>query len=125
MEMNASDLKFPDNTFDYVMAFHVVTVVPDPIQMIAEAKRVCKPGGRIVIVNHFTTDVPLIGSLTQAMDPITRWLGWRTDLKLKPFIKSTQLKIEKVYKLNKASLYTVLLCQKRKTASTPCANSKR
>ena len=49
---------------------------------------------------------------TQAMDPITRWLGWRTDLKLKPFIYSTQLKIEKVYKLNKASLYTVLLCQK-------------
>jgi phosphatidylethanolamine/phosphatidyl-N-methylethanolamine N-methyltransferase len=115
MEMNALDLKFPDNTFDYVMAFHVVTVVPDPIQMIAEAKRVCKPGGRIVIVNHFTTDVPLIGSLTQAMDPITRWLGWRTDLKLKPFIKSTQLRIEKVYKLNKASLYTVLLCQKDKT----------
>jgi phosphatidylethanolamine/phosphatidyl-N-methylethanolamine N-methyltransferase len=114
MEMNALDLKFPDNTFDYVMAFHVVTVVPDPIQMIAEAKRVCKPGGRIVIVNHFTTDVPVIGSLTQAMDPITRWLGWRTDLKLKPFIKSTQLRIEKVYKLNKASLYTVLLCQKDK-----------
>jgi phosphatidylethanolamine/phosphatidyl-N-methylethanolamine N-methyltransferase len=119
MEMNALDLKFPDNTFDYVMAFHVVTVVPDPIQMIAEAKRVCKPGGRIVIVNHFTTDVPLIGSLTQAMDPITRWLGWRTDLKLKPFIKSTQLKIEKVYKLNKTSLYTVLLCQKEKNGFRP------
>ena len=112
MEMNALDLQFPDDTFDYVMAFHVVTVVPDPVRMIAEAKRVCKPGGKIVIVNHFTSDNRLLGSLTQALDPITRWLGWRTDLKLKPFIEATELKIEKRYKLNKASLYTVLLCGK-------------
>jgi phosphatidylethanolamine/phosphatidyl-N-methylethanolamine N-methyltransferase len=112
MEMNALDLKFPDNTFDYVMAFHVVTVVPDPVRMVAEAKRVCKPGGRIVIVNHFTSEVPLLGSLTQALDPITRWLGWRTDLRLNPFIESTGLRVDKSYKLSKASLYDVLLCRK-------------
>lgn len=111
MEMNALDLEFPDNTFDYVMAFHVVTVVPDPVRMIAEAKRVCKPGGRIVVVNHFTSEVPILGSLTQALDPITRWLGWRTDLRLKPFVKTTGLRVEKSYKLSKASLYDVLLCR--------------
>jgi len=114
MEMNALDLEFSANSFDYVMAFHVVTVVPDPIRMIEEAKRVCKPGGRIVIVNHFTSDFPLLGSFTQALDPITRWLGWRTDLKLKPFIQMTDLTVEKVYKLSKISLYTVLLGTKKK-----------
>jgi phosphatidylethanolamine/phosphatidyl-N-methylethanolamine N-methyltransferase len=119
LEMNALDLKFPDNTFDYVMAFHVVTVVPDPVRMIAEAKRVCKPGGRIVIVNHFTSDRRVLGSLTQALDPMTRWLGWRTDLKLKPFIKTTGLKVETIYKLNKASLYTVLLCRKESRSFSP------
>ena len=113
-EMNALDLEFPDNTFDYVMAFHVVTVVPDPIRMVQEAKRVCKPGGKIVIVNHFTSEVPLLGSFTEALDPITRWLGWRTDLKLKPFIKTTNLKVERVYKLSKTSLHTVLLGRKEK-----------
>jgi phosphatidylethanolamine/phosphatidyl-N-methylethanolamine N-methyltransferase len=82
--------------------------------MIEEAKRVCKPGGRIVIVNHFTSDFPLLGSFTQALDPITRWLGWRTDLKLKPFIQMTDLTVEKVYKLSKTSLYTVLLGTKQK-----------
>jgi len=107
-EMNALDLEFPDDSFDYVMAFHVVTVVPDPVRMIAEAKRVCKPGGKIVIVNHFTSDFPLLGSLTEALDPITRLLGWRTNLRLKPFIKTTDLPVERVYKLSKASLYTVL-----------------
>jgi phosphatidylethanolamine/phosphatidyl-N-methylethanolamine N-methyltransferase len=109
MEMNALDLDFSDNVFDYVMAFHVVTVVPDPIRMIEEAKRVCKPGGKIVVVNHFTSDFPFIGSLTEALDPITRWLGWRTDLKLKPFIAMTNLSVERVYKLSKTSLYTVLV----------------
>ncbi|MGZ8488770.1 MAG: class I SAM-dependent methyltransferase [Candidatus Binatia bacterium] len=112
IEMNALDLKFPDNSFDYVMAFHVVTVVPDPVRMIAEVKRVCKPSGKIVIVNHFTSDVPVLGTLTRSMDPLTRWLGWRTDLQLKPFIATTGLIIEKVYKINKTSLYTVVLARK-------------
>src|ERR1043166_2558015 len=52
LEMDALNLNFPDNTFDYVMAFHVVTVVPDPIRMIAEAKRVCKVGGKIRSEEH-------------------------------------------------------------------------
>jgi phosphatidylethanolamine/phosphatidyl-N-methylethanolamine N-methyltransferase len=109
LEMNALALNFPENSFDYVMAFHVVTVVPDPIAMINEAQRVCKPGGKIVIVNHFTSDFPVIGSVTRSLDPLTRWLGWRTDLKLKPFIATTNLTVERIYKLSKASLYTVLV----------------
>jgi phosphatidylethanolamine/phosphatidyl-N-methylethanolamine N-methyltransferase len=119
LEMNALELEFPENTFDYVMAFHVVTVVPNPVRMIAEAQRVCKPGGTIVIVNHFTTDFPLLGSLTEALDPITRWLGWRTDLRLKPFIETTSLTVEKVYKLSKASLYTVVLGRKNHNGFHP------
>jgi phosphatidylethanolamine/phosphatidyl-N-methylethanolamine N-methyltransferase len=119
MEMDALNLTFPDNSFDYVMAFHVVTVVPDPIRMIAEAKRVCKPSGRIVILNHFTTDMPVIGSITQAIDPLTRLLGWRTDLKLKPFIATAGLTVETVYKLSKASLYTVVLGRKNANGFHP------
>ena len=119
IEMNALDLDFPDNSFDYVMAFHVVTVVPDPVRMIAEAKRVCKPGGKIVIVNHFTSDFPLLGTLTEALDPVTRWLGWRTNLRLKPFIKTTDFTVERMYKLSKTSLYTVLHGTKEKNGFHP------
>lgn len=108
LKMDALHLDFLDDAFDFVMAFHVVTVVPDPIKMMQEAKRVCRPGGRIVIVNHFTSESPILGGITEALDPVTRRLGWRTDLKLNPFMRATQLKIEKVYKLSKLSLYTVL-----------------
>lgn len=114
LEMNALQLEFPDNSFDYVMAFHVVTVVPDPIKMIEEAKRVCRPGGKIVIVNHFTSEFPLLGALTEAIDPLTRRLGWRTKLRLKPFIEATGLSLESAYKLSKLSLYTVLVGGNRK-----------
>jgi phosphatidylethanolamine/phosphatidyl-N-methylethanolamine N-methyltransferase len=107
--MNALDLKFADNNFDYVMAFHVVTVVPDPVKLIEEAKRVCKPGGKIVVVNHFTSTSPVFGFLTEALDPVTRYLGWSTKLKMKPFIEEARLKIDEVYKLSKLSLHSVLI----------------
>jgi phosphatidylethanolamine/phosphatidyl-N-methylethanolamine N-methyltransferase len=109
MEMNALDLAFSDDSFDFVTAFHTVTVVPDPIRMLTEAKRVCRPGGKIVIVNHFTTDLPVIGAVTEALDPLTRRLGWRTNLRLKPFLSAADLRLDTVYKLSKLSLYTVVV----------------
>jgi phosphatidylethanolamine/phosphatidyl-N-methylethanolamine N-methyltransferase len=72
--------------------------------MLREAKRVCRAGGHIVIVNHFTSDLPLLGSLTEALDPVTRRLGWRTKLKLESFLEATDLAVEEVYKLSKTSL---------------------
>jgi phosphatidylethanolamine/phosphatidyl-N-methylethanolamine N-methyltransferase len=119
MEMNALDLQFPDNSFDYVMAFHVVTVVPDPIRMIQEAKRVCKQGGKIVVVNHFTSTSPLLGFLTEAVDPVTRRLGWSTKLKMKPFIEEAGLNIDEIYKLSKLSLHSVLVGTNEKNGRRP------
>lgn len=125
LEMDALHLEFPNDSFDYVMAFHVVTVVPKPIKMMEEAKRVCRPGGRIVIVNHFTSDFPLLGFLTEAMDPFTRRLGWRTNLRLKPFIRATDLKVETIYKLSKLSLYTVLVgCNQKDGYQVPRSPSQ-
>jgi len=114
LKMDALNLDFPDDSFDYVMAFHVVTVVPDPVRMIEEARRVCRVGGRIVIVNHFTSDFPLLGFLTETLDPVTLRLGWRTNLRLRPFIEDTDLEVEKIYKLSKLSLYTVLVGSNQK-----------
>jgi phosphatidylethanolamine/phosphatidyl-N-methylethanolamine N-methyltransferase len=109
MKTDALDLTFRDNSFDYVTAFHTVTVVPDPIRMLTEAKRVCRPGGKIVIVNHFTTELPIIGPLTEALDPVTRRLGWGTKLRLEQFLEATDFKVEKIYKISKLSLYTVVV----------------
>ena len=106
------------------MAFHVVTVVPDPIRMIAEAKRVCKPGGRIVIVNHFTSDVPLLGSLTQAMDPITRWLGWRTIETQTIYLFDPAKSRKSLQAQQSFPLHGLALSKREKRLSTARANSK-
>ena len=53
------------------------------------------------------------------IDPLTRWLGWRTDLQLQPFIATTGLSVEKVYKINKTSLYTVVLARKEPSSRYP------
>lgn len=108
MEMDALDLTFSDNAFDYVMAFHVVSVVPDPVRMMAEMRRVCRPGGSIVVVNHFTSESPLWGTITKSLDPITRRLGWSTNLKLKPFIEETAFTGCQARKFSRFSLYTVV-----------------
>ena len=53
MEMDATNLKFPDDTFDVVYAPYVISVVPDPVAVAREMMRVCRRGGRVVILNHF------------------------------------------------------------------------
>ncbi|OLD63224.1 MAG: hypothetical protein AUI33_13005, partial [Ignavibacteria bacterium 13_1_40CM_2_61_4] len=53
LQMDAANLKFADDTFDIVYASYVISVVPDPVAVASEMRRVCRPGGRIVILNHF------------------------------------------------------------------------
>ena len=60
LQMDASDLKFPDDSFDIVYAPYLISVVPDPVQVALEMRRVCRPGGRIIILNHFRSSNPLV-----------------------------------------------------------------
>jgi len=53
LQMDGADLKFADNSFDIVYAPYVISVVPDPVKVAREMERVCRPGGRIIILNHF------------------------------------------------------------------------
>lgn len=56
LEMDAAHLRFPDQSFDAAMAMFVITVVPDPDGVLAEIGRVVRPGGRVVLVNHFSVE---------------------------------------------------------------------
>ncbi len=58
--MDAENLEFADSSFDAVLALYVASVVPNPARLAAEMRRVCIPGGTIVVVNHFTSDNPLL-----------------------------------------------------------------
>ena len=59
IQMDAAALKFADDSFDVVYAPYVVNCVPDPVKVVREMRRVCKPGGRIAILNHFRSPNPV------------------------------------------------------------------
>ena len=109
---NAQDLDFPDASFDYVTSFHVVSVVPDPSQMMREMFRVCRPGGTIVIINHFRSERRTIASIVDRLDPITRKLGWRTTLRVRDVLDSSPLELVQRFKTSPQSLFTVLIARR-------------
>jgi phosphatidylethanolamine/phosphatidyl-N-methylethanolamine N-methyltransferase len=112
--MDALDMCFRRDSFDHVMAFHVVTVVPDPVRMMREVGRVCKPNGTIVIVNHFRSEKPFLGIFEDLIDPVTTKLGWRSTLRLSRLISQANLNVEKVTKCSKRSLYDVVFIRNSK-----------
>lgn len=113
MEMDALSLKFADSTFDYVMAFHVVSVVPDAGRLMREVLRVSKPGATIAIINHFRSRNRLLAAVDRFSEPLTRRLGWRT-LSLDDVFGVVPLEIRRAYKTARRSLFTIVVGQNRK-----------
>jgi phosphatidylethanolamine/phosphatidyl-N-methylethanolamine N-methyltransferase len=77
-EMDAGDLKFPDNSFDMVTAMFVMTVVPEPEKVMRELARVTKPGGDVCLVNHFSQTEGVRGWVERRMAPFAEIIGWRS-----------------------------------------------
>jgi len=113
MEMDALNMKFADSTFDYVMAFHVVSVVPDAGRLMLEMLRVSKRGATVAIVNHFRSRNGFLAALDNFIEPVTRRLGWHT-LSLDEVIDGVPLGITRTYKAARRSLFTIVVGQNRK-----------
>lgn len=76
LEMDAQAMTFPDNTFDTVVATCVFCSVPDAILGLQEIKRVCKPDGRVLLLEHMRLDKPVIGPLMDSLNPlVVRFVG--------------------------------------------------
>ncbi len=109
---DALNLDYPDNSFDYVTSFHVLTVVPDPYRMMSEMVRVCKPGGRIAITTHFQSANRVVAALNTIVNPITRQLGWTTRLRKQDVLKGHPITLERVEKISRWSVHTVIIARK-------------
>jgi phosphatidylethanolamine/phosphatidyl-N-methylethanolamine N-methyltransferase len=115
-EMDAMNLAIPDSTYDYVMAFHVVSVVPDASRLMREAQRVCKPGGTLVVINHFRSDKKLLAAIDRGMEPIYRRWGWHTLSRSEVF-SVPAVQIVRTYKTSRRSLYTIVVARNEKDPS--------
>jgi len=77
--MDAERLKFPDDSFDVVVAQYVVTAVPNPEAALDEFARVLKPGGEIVILTRVGAETGPRKAVEHFIAPAARKLGWRTE----------------------------------------------
>lgn len=112
--MDAGAMEFEDDSFDTVVAAYVVTAVPDYRKVVNEMIRVCRPGGRIIMLNHFSNGNKVIAAVEKVLSPITKHLGWRTDLSLNTVLEGTSLHVARNQKVNPLRLWALVECVNRK-----------
>ena len=90
-QMDARELDFPDETFDFVAAMHVLSVVPEPRRVMSEIARVCKPGGDVLIVNHFAREKGFLSVAERVTAPLESVLGWHSDFEISDVLNEPTL----------------------------------
>jgi phosphatidylethanolamine/phosphatidyl-N-methylethanolamine N-methyltransferase len=115
--MDAGAMKFADNSFDTVVAAYVVTAVPDYRKVVNEMIRVCRPGGRIIMLNHFSNGNKMIAAVEKVISPLTKHLGWRTDLSLNTVLEGTDLHVARKQNVNPLRLWVLVECVNRKNGN--------
>lgn len=115
-EMDAGDLKFPDASFDTVVAMYVMTVVPDPEKVMRELARVCRPGGEVLIVNHFSTDDGMRGWVERRMAPFADKIGWRPVFDVDRVMVCSDLQLVEKRGLRPLGLFTMMRFRKAAAA---------
>jgi phosphatidylethanolamine/phosphatidyl-N-methylethanolamine N-methyltransferase len=74
--MDAGAMDFPDARFDVALAPYVMSVVPAPGRVLDEMWRVLRPGGQMVLMNHFSAERGLRARAEAVLEKSAAWLGW-------------------------------------------------
>ena len=112
MEMDAAALTFADASFDIVYAPYLVNCVSDPLKVVGEMRRVCKPGGKIVILNHFRSTNWFMSRFDRALTPLTVHIGFKSDLDLPGFLAQTGLQPVSIEKVSISRLWSLVICRR-------------
>jgi phosphatidylethanolamine/phosphatidyl-N-methylethanolamine N-methyltransferase len=112
LQMNGESLLFADGQFNYVVLSHVIAVVDQPEQLLAEVWRVLKPGGQMFILNHFTPDNSL-GYIDKAFRPISKLLHFRSVFYIRQIKTIQKFALLEEVGFGLASYFKLLIYQKR------------
>ncbi len=112
--MDATSMDFAENEFDKALATYTISAVPNPVAVLREMRRVVKPDGIIVILNHFRSERRVAGWLEDWVAPVCSRLGWKSNLVLKPLLREVGLSPEGVTKVNMFNGWRLVQCVNRK-----------
>jgi len=112
--MDAGATDFADNEFDRALATYVISAVPDPVGVLREMRRVVKPGGVLVILNHFRSERFLIGTVEDWLAPLCIRLGWKSNLALRPLLDQVGLAPDPIARVNLFNGWRLIRCVNRK-----------
>lgn len=110
-EMDAQATSFADGQFDVSVAMFVASVVPNPQALVAELKRITRPGGTILFVNHFAAERGPVWWVERAMAPASSLLGWHPDFHLNHMFADTDLKTATIKGMRPMSLFRLIQLQ--------------
>ncbi len=114
-EMDAGQLTFRDGEFDTVVAMYVMTVVPEPEKVMKELARVCKPGGQVLLVNHFSQEEGMRGWVERRMAPFGDKLGWRPLFDVDRVMVAPELELVESRALRPMGIFTMMRFKKSHT----------
>jgi phosphatidylethanolamine/phosphatidyl-N-methylethanolamine N-methyltransferase len=117
LRMNAQSMGFADDSFDAVVAAYVMTVIPDYRRALDEMARVCRPGGRLLILNHFTNGNRLVRAFERAVSPLCERLGWRSDLAVSDVLGDAPFELTSEVRMGPLGMWHLLECVNLKGGS--------
>ncbi|MBI1734964.1 MAG: methyltransferase domain-containing protein [Candidatus Rokubacteria bacterium] len=108
--MDATAMDFADDEFDKAVATYTISAVPDPVEVLREMRRVVKPGGTLVILNHFRSERRVTGWVEDVLAPVCTRLGWKSNLALTPLLREVGLSAEVITKVNMFNGWRLVKC---------------
>jgi phosphatidylethanolamine/phosphatidyl-N-methylethanolamine N-methyltransferase len=108
--MDATAMDFADNEFDKAVATYTISAVPEPVAVLRQMRRVVKPGGIIVLLNHFKSQRRVVGLAEDLVAPICTRLGWKSNLALQPLLREVGLAPQLVAKVNMFNGWRLVKC---------------
>ena len=71
--------------------------------------RVCRTGGRIIILNHFRSENRLVARFERAISPLTIHIGFTADLDLPAFLTQAGLRPTSIEKINVPRIWSLVI----------------
>ena len=113
VEMDAAAMSFEDATFDIVAAMYVMSVVPDPARVLHELARVTRPGGEVIILNHFAANDGWLKWIEHRLEGVAAYLGWHPAFPREAVLAHPEFELVEERKVGWLGIFTLMRFARR------------